>query len=248
MGWFALVVLVCGLALLLAGREGTEKLVTEVIRIEAAGEVGPPPDEHGLPDELMERLLASTVGVRGLDCRKAQVGSGFLVEGGLVVTSAHVVAGITSPVVSVGAEKVVTRVVGFDRVADLAVLQPVGEHLLPPPLELGDPVVGTVGAILVYDQEGPRAIPVQVAQAIRATGADVYGDPASGRDALVLAAKVKTGHSGSAVVDLDGRVVGVTFSRSRGEPLIAYAVQSSSIVKLLDRVKKTRETAGRCID
>ncbi|MDG2427829.1 MAG: trypsin-like peptidase domain-containing protein [Acidimicrobiales bacterium] len=238
----------CGLAFWVAARASPENQTAGTVRIEAVTEVGPPPGEHGLPGILVERLLASTVGIRGLDCRKAQVGSGFLVEGGLVVTSAHVVAGIALPVVSIGAEKVAARVIGFDPVADLAVLEPVGSYLLPPPLALGDPVVGTVGAILVHDDAGPRAIPVKVTQRIRATGTDVYGDPAGGRDALVLAAKVETGHSGSAVVDGQGLVVGVTFSRSRGEPRVAYAVQSGSIEKLLKQVKARPEAAGPCID
>ncbi|MDG1463967.1 MAG: hypothetical protein P8Q20_02620, partial [Acidimicrobiales bacterium] len=77
-------------------------------------EVGPPPGRHGLSDDLVARLSGSTVGIRGLDCGRAQIGSGFVVVGGLVATSAHVVAGISAPVVTVDGDEVVTRVVGFD--------------------------------------------------------------------------------------------------------------------------------------
>ncbi len=211
-------------------------------------DVGPPPAGHGLPDELVARLLASTVGVRGLDCRRAQVGSGFVVDGGLVATNAHVVAGIATPVVTIGDREVATRVVGFDPVADLAVLAPVDAPTMPEPLMLGEAVAGTVGAILVHEEAGPRAVPAGIVRRIRATGADVYGRAADGRDALTLAATVLTGHSGAAVVDDAGRVVGITFSRARGGSPVAYAVQAGALQALLERVGHHPEPAGPCIE
>ena len=211
-------------------------------------EVGPPPKGHGLSDDLVAQLSGSTVGIRGLDCLRAQVGSGFVVDGGLIVTSAHVVAGISSPVVTVNGDEIATRVVGFDPVADLAVLVTVDDQSMPEPLSLGDAVAGSVGAILVHEDMGPRAIPMVIARRIRAIGADVYGRAADGRDALILAATVVGGHSGAAVVDEKGRVVGITFSRIRGGASVAYAVQSSALQTLLERVRVSPEPAGPCVE
>ena len=210
-------------------------------------EVGPPPGRHGLSDDLVARLSGSTVGIRGLDCGRAQIGSGFVVAGGLVATSAHVVAGISAPVVTVDGDEVVTRVVGFDPVADLAVLAPAQHRKMPLPLAMGEAVAGTVGAILVYEATGPRLVPAGIAQRIRATGTDVYGREADGRDALILAAAVVGGHSGAAVVDGAGRVVGITFSRTRGGSPVAYAVQSNALQSLLERVRLSPEQAGPCV-
>jgi len=222
--------------------------VGPAVPVEDPTEVGPPPSDHGLSDELVARLSAATVGVRGLDCRRAQVGSGFVVTGGLVVTAAHVAAGIEAPVLTVDGREVASRVVGFDPVADLAVLEPVqalrGLH----PLEFGLPSSGSVGAVLVSEEDGPRLIPATVEHLIRATGVDVYGRPAGGREALVLSVGVLTGHSGAAVVDGAGRVVGVTFSRARGGSPVAYAVQVSAVESLLERVEHSPEPAGPCID
>ncbi len=211
-------------------------------------EVGPPPVGHGLSDALVVRLSESTVGVRGLDCGRAQVGSGFVVAGGLVATSAHVVAGIAAPVVTVEGAEVATRVVGFDPVADLAVLAPVNHGKMPLPLALGEAVAGTVGAMLVHESTGPRLVPAGIARRIRATGADIYGREADGRDALILAATVVVGHSGAAVVDGAGRVVGITFSRARGGSPVAYAVQSNALQILLERVRSSPEPAGPCVN
>ena len=229
---------------------GSEDL-SEAVSVRDLGdslEVDPPPVEHNLTDQVASRLLAAAVGVRGLDCRRAQVGSGFVVAGTLVVTAAHVVAGIAAPVLTVAGEQVTSRVVGFDPVADLAVLQPVSDLRGLPPLELGQPVAGSVAAILVHEADGPRLVPAGLEFLIRATGTDVYGDPADGRDAMVLSAGVLTGHSGAAVVDHAGRVVGVTFSRARGGSPVAYAVQASAVRNLLERAKNSPEPAGPCTD
>jgi len=211
-------------------------------------EVGPPPVAHGLTDQVSARLLAATVGVRGLDCPRAQVGTGFVVAGPLIVTAAHVVAGIEAPVLTVAGEELASRVVGFDPVADLAVLQPVSDIDGLAPLDFGQPVAGSVGAILVHEADGPRLVPAGLEQLIRATGVDVYGRPADGRDAMVLSAGVLTGHSGAAVVDRAGRVVGVAFSRARGGSPVAYAVQASAVTSLMERAENSPEPAGPCID
>jgi len=225
--------------------------VPETMPVRLSGdpiEVRPPPVEHNLTDQLSERLFAAAVGVRGLDCRRAQVGSGFVVNGNLVVTAAHVVAGIVAPVLTIGGEEVGSRVVGFDPVADLAVLQPVSGLDGVAPLELGQPVAGSVGAVLVHEADGPRLVAAGLEFLIRATGVDLYGDPAEGRDAIVLSAGVLTGHSGAAVVDHSGRVVGVTFSRARGGSPVAYAVQASAVTNLLERSKNLPGPAGPCIE
>ena len=227
---------------------GDIPLAVPVGELDDSTEVGPPPLDHGLTPQMSVRLLAATVGVRGLDCRRAQVGSGFVVTGTLVVTAAHVVAGIDTPTLTVAGEELASRVVGFDPVADLAVLEPVSDLHGLAPLELGQPAAGSVVAILVHEADGPRLVPAALESLIRATGADVYGRPAEGRDAMVLSASVLTGHSGAAVVDRKGVVVGVTFSRARGGSPVAYAVQASAVRSLLERVEGSPEHAGPCID
>ena len=113
------------------------------------------------------RLLASVLQVRGLDCRTAQVGTGFVVADGLIATVAHVVAGITAPTVEVAGEVVTARVVGFDPVSDLALLRPLRNLDLPPALDLGTAVAGTLGTVLVHEgADGPVALPIAVRRLI----------------------------------------------------------------------------------
>ena len=44
------------------------------------------PDRHGIDPTLLERVAGSTVRVRGLDCRSAQFGTGFVVAPDLIAT------------------------------------------------------------------------------------------------------------------------------------------------------------------
>ena len=219
-------------------------------------DLGSPPQGHELSAALVSRLLDSTVHVRGLDCKVAQNGSGFVVAGGLVATGAHVVAGIAAPTLvfsdtqtpTSSGHEVSSRVVAFDPVADLALLQPLGAIDLPAPLALAEAVEGTVGVLLIHDGERPLAIPALISQRIRATGVDIYGEPANGRDALVLVASVEMGYSGGAVVDTAGGVVGITFSRTRGGRPIAYAVQSTELTRLMEGIGQDPVASGRCRD
>ena len=199
----------------------------------------------GLPTN---RLLASVLQVRGLDCRTAQVGTGFVVADGLIATVAHVVAGITAPTVEVAGEEVAALVVGFDPVSDLALLRPVRTLDLPPALDLGTAVAGTLGTVLVHEgTDGPVALPVVVRRLIRATGDDIYGRPADGRDALEITATIRTGHSGAPVVDGSGAVVGVLFSRIRGGGSVAYAVQAGELSRLLEETANKATPTGPCL-
>ncbi|HAQ22865.1 MAG TPA: hypothetical protein DCR10_04880 [Acidimicrobiaceae bacterium] len=242
------------LVLVLSGCSTTES-TTFAPAIDSSA-MGAPPQDHELSDSLIARLLDSTVYVKGQDCKVTQNGSGFVVAGGLVATGAHVVAGIEAPILvfsddrpsaNVGRE-VSSTVVAFDPVADLALLRPHGDFQLPAPLAMSEAAEGTVGVLLIHDGTRPSAIPALISQRIRATGVDIYGEAANGRDALVLVAPVELGYSGGAVVNAAGEVVGVTFSRNRGGRPVAYAVQSSELTKLIDGVDEEPVAAGPCRD
>ena len=211
------------------------------------GPTSVPTSEPGIDPVLIERLEASTVSVRGLDCRSAQFGTGFVVAEDLIATGAHVVAGIAVPIVVIDGREVPTRVVAFDPVRDLALLKPTSDLDLPAPLALGAPAAGVPAAILVRDDDGrPQAVPAIVLSLIRATGDDIYGMPGGGRDAMEVEAYIRSGHSGAPVVDGDGAVIGILFSRLRGGGLVAYAVQSGELVALIEESSGAGGPAGPC--
>ncbi|MGH9018596.1 MAG: CvpA family protein, partial [Acidimicrobiales bacterium] len=94
------------------------------------------------------RSERSTVQIVGAGCGVIQEGSGFVVAPGLVVTNAHVVAGVAHPVVIDASGHHATEVVLFDSHLDLAVLRVPG--LTDPALPTAPAVVarGTTGVVL----------------------------------------------------------------------------------------------------
>ena len=87
-------------------------------------------------DPQVSRRERSVVRIRGFACGLGIEGSGWIVRPGLVVTNAHVVAGIDEPVVDRAGAGVRRPVVSFDARNDVAILRVPG--LDGPALALGD--------------------------------------------------------------------------------------------------------------
>ncbi|MGH9205189.1 MAG: MarP family serine protease, partial [Acidimicrobiales bacterium] len=163
---------------------------------EAAGPVA-------LPSSVQVRQAAqaagaSTVKVLGQGCGQIQEGSGFVVGPGLVVTNAHVVAGIPQPYVyDTRGNRYRAVPVLFDPSFDLAVLRtrPFGV----PSLQLDPDQVsrGAQAAVLGYPEDGPLgAVPAGVTSSFEAQGRDIYGRGLTLRAVYELLATVRPGNSG----------------------------------------------------
>ncbi len=192
---------------------------------------------------------ASTVKVEGFGCGVLQEGSGFVAAPGLVVTNAHVVAGIPAPLVQAGSRIATARVVEFDPTFDLAVLRVSG--LTAPVLHLDPATVGrgTQAAVLGYPEGGPFTADAAGVMAIfEAQGRDIYGGSLTVRDVYELDALIRPGNSGGPLVLPDGRVVGVVFSRSTVDPDVGYALTSPDVLVRVAEAVRTTNTVGtgRC--
>lgn len=193
-------------------------------------ETGPPPADVPLPPAVRDRVIASTVNVEARGCGGIQEGSGFVVEPGVVVTNAHVVAGTDEiEVLPPGGPRVAARTFVFDDDRDLAVLRAPG--LGAPPLGLGTGEVGEAVAIFGHPggQDAVRAAPGTISERVVAQGRDIYGVDRVRRDIFVLAARLARGDSGAAVVEGTGDVVGVAFAIAPDRPGTAYALTTSEL-------------------
>jgi S1-C subfamily serine protease len=193
------------------------------------------------------RVRPSTVAVEGEACGRIQEGSGWVAAPGRVVTNAHVVAGESSTrVVTITGEQLRADVVAFDPDADLAVLSV--PALRAPALPMLSPEVGMVGAVYGHPGGGPLVvIPARIAQSIVAVGTDIYRTSSSRRRVLVLAADLEPGDSGGALVNTDGRVVGVAFATDPGQDHTGYALTSDQVRLVLSRAGSTRVDTGSCL-
>ncbi|HWC36948.1 MAG TPA: MarP family serine protease [Acidimicrobiales bacterium] len=187
----------------------------------------------------------STVKIEGVGCGQIQEGTGFVVAPNLVVTNAHVVAGILSPKVfdRVGSHR--SEPILFDPSFDLAVLRTTG--LNDPTLRLLDTNVGrgTQGAVMGYPGGGSFDVePAGVMQEFDATGRDIYGQGLTTRPVYELQSVVRPGNSGGPLVEPDGTVVGVVFSRSASDPNIGYALASPGVVSRVHQAQVTNSPSG----
>jgi S1-C subfamily serine protease len=193
----------------------------------------------------------STVRIVGEACGRIQEGSGFLVDGGLVVTNAHVVAGTTAPQVqhsdlgSVSASTVL-----FDPELDLAVLRPAsaaGEAL---PIEPDVLDRGAEGAVLGYPGGGDlTGSAAAVRRTIFAVGRDIYGESVVRRQVYELQAVVRPGNSGGPFVTTAGDVAGVVFAASTTDDDVGYALTATEADPQIDRAqgRTAAVSTGPCI-
>ena len=187
----------------------------------------------------------STLKIIGQGCGDIQEGSGFVVAPGVVVTNAHVVAGVAHPMVQDAAGTHQTTVALFDPSYDLAVLR--GQGLHDPSLALDPNVVsrGVVAAVLGYPGGGPfTAVPAGVMATFEAQGRDIYGRGLTVRDVYEIQAVVRPGNSGGPLVALDGQVIGVVFSRSTTNGDVGYALASSGVLSRVQSAENATITVG----
>lgn len=214
--------------------------------LDRSPEVGPVPGESGLTQEQAQGISGSIVKVVGEACGRIQEGTGWVVEPGVVVTNAHVVAGEPETVLQRpdGSEADAT-LVAFDPERDLAVMSSpdLGLAALP----VGDSAIDQRGAVFGHPGGGPLELsPFVTRQRIDAVGTDIYGDPGTERDVLVLASALAPGDSGSPLVDTAGQVVGVAFAIAPDRDGVAYALSTDELRAVLATVGTEALDAGPC--
>jgi S1-C subfamily serine protease len=188
--------------------------------------------------EAVTRAGASTVKIIGEGCGQIQEGSGFVVGPGLVVTNAHVIAGIRHPSVEAGDALLQTTVVSFDPSFDLAVLRVSGINEPALTLDPNRSGRGVEAAVLGYPGGGPFSVaPAGIMAEFEAEGRDIYGQGLTLRDVYEIQAQVRPGNSGGPLVEPDGRVVGVVFSRSTTNNDIGYALASPGVLSRVVRAE-----------
>ena len=216
--------------------------------------LGGPTEAPALPtfevdDVELARAAASVVRITGsaFQCGSTLSGSGFVVAPDRIVTNAHVVAGVTEPIVEApGQPAVPGRVVSFDPEHDLALIAVDG--LATPPLALATPSLGQEVAVAGYPFGGPFELrPANIMSSgplsIRTDGIT------STRDVVTLAADVDHGNSGGPVLTGDGEVAAVVFAKSESVDNVGFAIPTSTLSPLADAAPGLDATvdSGSCV-
>ncbi len=215
--------------------------------LQPAPDLGPPPSVTGIPQSVVDAVVPSTVKVQGVACRRVQDGSGFVVAPGLVATNAHVVAGEKDTVIQRSdGSQVRASVVAFDPRRDIAILS--APALDRRPLALFDVGEGATGAVFGHPGGGPlRAAPFEVGRSVTATGTDIYDRERTERKVLILSSNLAPGDSGGALIDPEGRAVGVAFAIAPDKPGVAYALDIEELQDVLRSDLSRPVDTGPCL-
>jgi len=227
-------------------REAAAKAMPSVVYIFAAQTRKGAPHPF-LDDPIFRRFFGDALPKRRQGPETAGLGSGVIVSpDGLILTNHHVVEGSDQIEVALAdGRRASARVIGADPESDLAVLRVSLEGL--PTIEFGSPASLSVGdAVLAIGN--PFGVGLTVTQGIVS---------ALGRDQLNLTlfedfiqtdAAINPGNSGGALVDTQGRLVGINtaiYSRTGGNMGIGFAISADLARKVLtDIVKDGRVSRG----
>ncbi len=165
-------------------------------------------------------------------CRGSVTGSGFAFGPNRVLTNAHVVAGVPSPIVQVrlGDEGLPATVVYFDSQTDVAVLDVPGLDARPLQFSADPAQSGDSAVIAGFPEGGPfRAEPARVRTVVTARGDDIYGNAGVDREVYVVRGTVLPGNSGGPLLDLDGRVLGMVFGSDEQLASVGYALTAAQL-------------------
>jgi S1-C subfamily serine protease len=201
--------------------EGIPQLFTQL------GPVAPAaPPNANTDTPALNAAAQSVLKITGtaFQCGQNQTGSGFVVAPGRVVTNAHVVAGVSQPVVEVpGGGALQGRVVEFDPQKDLAVIAVDGLQVQP--LGIGNQLqAGAQAAFAGYPHGGPfQSKPASVQSVSQMMVPDIYGQNPIPEEIYQLAADVQPGNSGGPLLNQSGQVVGVVFAKSTTNVPVGYA-------------------------
>ena len=220
-----------------------ERFLEELERVDPIGVfLGPPaivaPPEKGIAtDPDVVRAAKSVVRVTGIACGLGVEGSGWVARPGLVVTNAHVVAGIQKPRVDLpDGNAFASSVVAFDATNDLAVLRVPGLRV--PALALATPERSIPVALVGYPQNGPLTrTPARLGGTADVISRDAYGRGPVQRQMTTIRGAVRPGSSGGPGVDAQGHVRTTVFAR-RPRETGGYGIPS-------DLVRKVLAEAGR---
>jgi S1-C subfamily serine protease len=201
--------------------------------IEGFGPATPVPVPNASTDTpALNQAAESVLKIAGtaFECGQNQTGSGFVVSPGRVVTNAHVVAGVSQPVVEIpDGGALPGRVVYFDSQRDIAVLAVNGLRSAPLPLS-PDLAAGSPAAFAGYPHGGPfQSKPATVQGISTILVPDIYGSNPSPELVYKLAGDVQPGNSGGPLLTMQGQVAGLIFAKTTTDAALGFALTMEDI-------------------
>lgn len=216
-------------------------------------QIGPVPStpQIALDDPALTQAAQSVARISGTAyaCGITSSGSGFVVADDRVVTNAHVVAGVDTPLVELpGRPAREGRVTYFDPVDDIAVVTVDGLDATALPI-VPTLTVGSSAVVQGYPGGGPfTSGSAQILSEGTVPVPDIYDDSSTPRDIYAIAGVVRPGNSGGPLLTTAGEVAGIVFARSDTDDDVGYAMTPAELEPVMAQIDALSApvTSGSC--
>ena len=192
----------------------------------------PAPDQALLASPVVGQVQGSVVQIRGVAtaCSRQIDGSGFVYADERVMTNAHVLAGVTTPVVTAEGESYDATPVYVDEATDVAVLAVPGLPQVPLAFTPTPADSGASAIVMGYPGGGGLYVgPARVRDRGEISGPDFRAEGTVVRDVYALFGQVRAGNSGGPLLSTDGSVLGVVFASAIDDPDTGYALTADQV-------------------
>jgi S1-C subfamily serine protease len=190
------------------------------------------PDPALRDSPVVASVQGSVVKISGVapSCARQIDGSGFVYARERVLTNAHVLAGVTDPVVTAEGEEYKGIPVYVDEATDVAVLAVPGLPQVPLTFAGADVDTGADAIIMGYPGGGDLFVgPARVRDRRDISGPDFRDTRTVVRDVYQLYGEVRAGNSGGPLFDREGHVLGVVFASAIDDPQTGYALTNAQV-------------------
>lgn len=179
---------------------------------------------------ILGQATAATVRVTSFGCGGLVSGTGFIIAPQLVMTNAHVIAGVLRPIVKLTGRSYDAMPVYFDSQRDIAIVK-TDEVLPAKPLTITSKRAADSAQIVStgYPRGNFRISTGVIVRHSSVPGRNIYDEGIVDRDTYEIQVVAEEGDSGSPIILNSGSVVGMLFAKSDTSSNIAYALTADSL-------------------
>lgn len=209
-----------------------------------------PPDDTILQRAEPNAVASRIVRIAGIACGRRDTGTGWPIATNTVVTNAHVVAGHSETTVEVQGRsgQLPASIVAFDPINDIAVLYVPNLQLPSIPITVTPPRHGAPILVIGYPRnEGLVRGAARFDRIVEYPSLDIYAAKRTKIQVLVFRGDVRSGNSGSPILNETGEVVGMVSAQALGQAVEGgYGMPVSLISALASRANGAQVSPGPC--
>lgn len=224
-------------------------VIVAMVALASCASVGDVDDRpNDVQPDLDDIALSSAVAIRSIGCASSSIrGAGSVIEGGFVLTAAHVVAGASSITVQPannlpGDEPRTAHLIALDPNNDLALLAIAGSAL--PGLTVAGGAVSGAGVAIVFRESKAVVHPFVITRPVQVRILDIYGRRTVTRESYQVATEISRGDSGVVLIGPEGTAVGVLYARSDESDDRAWATTMATVPRLIDQARLVDPATG----